>query len=266
MRSHRLATITVLVAATACAAGCGSGRDSARFMPDEPVVTPSAQAATAVPQVVVAAPAPAPAVGKPEPAKATPPAAKNAKAADRRLREERAKARRAHRRAAAREARLRDELAAARQTEGHQAGEDIAAETPTPPVTRPAEDPPISASDTSDDLVTARNRRSDAEARAAVIRFHELLDRHDPASCALLTERLLTEVYGSEDPLGRCAAAAQAISARVSVVIAESRAYGRAATIAVVTTIGDQAIPQTLRLVLTDGTWRLDAVERRASA
>ncbi|MCW2991088.1 MAG: hypothetical protein JWM73_1682, partial [Solirubrobacterales bacterium] len=141
------------------------------------------------------------------------------------------------------------------------------AETASPdPTPKPAADAPITASDTGSDLIAERNKRSDAEARAAVVRFHELLDRRDPASCDMLTPKLLTDFYGAEDPLARCQAAAAAISSSVSVVIAESRTYGKAATIAVVTRIGDQEFPQTMRLVLVDGSWLLAAVEARPAA
>lgn len=269
MRSHRLALTTLSVAAALFAAGCGSGRDQESFLPDAPAAaTPSVQGATAIPQVVVAGPkqeilderdaAKANAAASLDSALA---ADEKRKATAKQLREEREKAERAHKRAARRERALEKELAAARaQDKADKAQADRVVPDATP---KPATDAPITASDTGSDLIAERNKRADLEARAAVLRFHELLNQRDARSCDLLTDKLLTDFYGAEDPAGRCRAAVDAISAQVSVVIAESTTYGKASTLAVVTHIGDQDIPQTMHLLLVDGTWRLDAVERR---
>lgn len=263
MRSHRLALATLAAATSLLAAGCGTGRDTEAFLPagSDPA-TPVAEAPPAPAPVVVGAPD---AAAAPEPAagadRALTQAERERRAARRELREERGKARRARKRAAAREAFLREALSSATRRK-------TAAKKPAAPASgsAPASEPsaPITASDVSTrDLVAERNRRSDAEARAAVIRFHELLDRRDVRACSLLTPALLEAVHGSDRPLERCHEAVAAITADVSVQISESRAHGARAAIAVVSRWGDNEVAQTLRLVLENGTWLIHAVERR---
>lgn len=270
MRSHRFALTTLALLATVLATGCGSGRDSQAFLPDAAPATASAPpAASAVPQVVVAGPkqalvdqrdaAAADAQASREVAAK---AAADRKAAREELRKERAKAKKLRKRAAARELALQTALLA----ETKKSKQSTTSGQPATP--KPDREPvsaPISASDTGSQLVAERNRRSDAEARAAVVRFHELLDRHDARSCDLLTDKLLKAFYGEENAMDRCREGAASISAPVSVVIAESRTYGKVSSLAVVTKIGDQEFPQTMHLVLVDGTWLVDAVERRAA-
>jgi hypothetical protein len=270
MRSHRLALTALSIVAVLFAAGCGSGRDKSAFLPDTPAATPNVQGATAIPQVVVAGPKQE-ILDERDAAKASAAASLDSalaaddkrKATAKKLHDEREKAQGAHKRAVRREHALEKQLAeaeAARKAAAKaNADRDVAA-GPTP---KPAADAPITASDTGADLVAERNKRSDLEARAAVLRFHELLDHRDARSCDLLTDKLMTDFYGAEDPEGRCRAAVEAIDAEVSVVIAESTTYAKTSTLAVVTHIGDQEIPQTMHLVLVDGTWELDAVERR---
>lgn len=271
MRSHRLAPTALALLATVLATGCGSGRDSDAFMPDAAPATASAPpAADAVPQVVVAGPkqalvdqrnaAAAEAQASRESAAK---AAAERKAARAELRKERARAKRLRKRAAARELVLQTALLAETKKKSKQSAS--AGQPATPKPDREPVSAPISASDTGSQLVAERNRRSDVEARAAVVRFHELLDKQDVRSCDMLTDRLLTAFYGEDKPMDRCREGAAAIAADVTVVIAESRTFGKVSSLAVVTKIGDQEFPQTMHLVLVDGTWLIDAVERRAS-
>lgn len=267
MRSHRFALTTLALLGTVLATGCGSGRDSDAFLPDAAPATASAPPADTVPQVVVAGPRQA-LVEARDAAAADAQASRNAaaeaeakrKATRRKLRQEREKAKRA----AAREALLQAALLAETKKNKKPKTPAVATEVATPKPDREPVSAPISASDTGSQLIAERNRRSDAEARAAVLRFHELLDNRDVRSCDMLTEKLLTAFYGEENPAERCRAAASSITASVSVVIAESRTYGKVSSIAVVTKIGDQEFPQTMHLVLVDGTWLVDAVERRS--
>jgi hypothetical protein len=271
MRSHRFALTTLVLLGTVLAAGCGSGRNTEAFLPAaEPATASAPVAASAIPQVVVAGPKQA-LIDERDAAAAEAKASRQAAAeadrkrqvARRELRKERAKAKRDRRRAAHREAELQSALVAAEKSKPKPAS------VPAPATPKPAREPasaPITASDTGSQLVTERNRRSDAEARAAVLRFHQLLDGRDARSCDMLTAKLLAAVYGAEDTLGRCRAAVAQIASTVSVVIAESRTSGKASSVAVVTTIGDQQFPQTMHLVLVDGSWLFDAVERRPAA
>lgn len=266
MRSHRLGVAAAALAAAVLAAGCGAGRQSPQFGAD--AASPSGRAVPAAPvtqppPVVVAGPdrkliaerdAAAAAAARSE--QAADRAEQQRRAARRRLREERRQAAGARRRAAAREALLRRALAARREAAGAGAG----AGTPSGPSA------PIAASDvTGSSLAADRDRRSDAESRAAVVRFHELLNARDARACDMLTPRLLEAINGSAPgALDRCRAGVRAITAPVSVVIAESRARGNRAVIAAVSRMGDREAAQTLRLVLVDGTWMIDAVERQS--
>jgi len=268
MRAHRLAITAVLVS-TVLAAGCGSGRDSEAFLPDETATTAPA-APREIPQVVVAGPKQAllderdAAAADAQDSRAAAVAADaRRKAARRELREERAKSRRVSKRAGTRETKLKAALVTAREKK--RAGEKSEAAAPEPQTNEP--DAPITASDTTGkDLIAERNRRSDAEARAAVLRFHELLDRRDVRSCDLLTEKLLLKIYGTEDPMARCHAAVAAISSSVSGVITDSRTNGKASSVGVITRIGEQEQSHTMHLVLVDGTWLFDDVERRTES
>lgn len=279
MRSHRLVITLLALGASAAVAGCGTGRGNPTFGAD-----PSAPGASGV-QAAAPAPAPQPAapvvIAGPDQkvvaerdaasaaaarsADAAAKAEQRRKDAAKELEDERAKAARARRRAAAREAFLRQALAA--QAKARQRAPATQAATSGPAVATPQHSAPISASDTSgNDLIADRDRRSDAESRAAVVRFHELLDARDARACDMLSPRMLTSVYGT-DPgaIDRCRAGVEAIDQRVSVVIAESRAHGKRAVIAVVSRLGDTEVRQTLRLVLVDGTWLIDGAQRAAS-
>ena len=82
-----------------------------------------------------------------------------------------------------------------------------------------------------------------------------------------MTRRLLQSIYGDQpDALDRCRAAVAAVTAHVTAVIAESRAHGRRATVAVVSRMDDTELAQTLRLVLVDGTWLIDEVQRSSAS
>lgn len=268
-----LLTRSLLASITSAAllTGCSSGRHAQVYVPD---TKPVADAAVAAP-VVTPAPAPAPvvaAVSAEQPA-AAPATAKHAKrtkaqrAHDRKLlRKQRASAARAHKRADAREALLRKKLNSARSEEARAKAErqealDLAA------ASKPAkgDKAPVTGSDVTEVSQAERDRRSDAEARASVVRFHELLDKHDKRACDLLTPKLLHSIYGDDDPGAgqRCAAGAEGITERVSVQILRSAASGRHALLDTVTYVGDNSIHQGLALVLVDGTWLIDVVQRQ---
>jgi hypothetical protein len=268
-----LLTRSLLASLTSVAllTGCSSGRHASVYVPN---TKPMAGAAVVAPVVApTPAPAPAPVVAgasAEQPAAAPAKDAKRTKAQrahDRKvLRKERASAARARKRAAARQAYLRQKLNEARSEEakakaGQQEALDLAADA------KPAkgDKAPISASDVSDISQTERDKRSDAEARASVVRFHELLDKHDKRACDLLTPKLLHSIYGDDDPGAgqRCAAGAEGITDRVSVQILRSAASGRHALLDTVTYIGDSSIHQGLALVLVDGTWLIDVVQRQ---
>lgn len=272
MRAHRFALTTLVLLAAVLATGCGSGRDASAFLPDAVPATASAPpAAGAVPQVVVAGPKQAlvderdaAAADAKASREAAAQAAADRKAARQELRKERARAKRLRKRAAARELALQTALLAETRKKSKRPVSSSQPATPKPE--REPVSAPITGSDTGSGLIAERNRRSDAEARAAVVRFHELLDNQDVRSCEMLTDRLLSAFYGDENAMDRCREAAASISAAVSVVIAESRTYGKASSLAVVTRVGDQEFPQTMQMVLVNGSWLVDAVERRAAS
>lgn len=266
MRSHRLAlTVVVIAGVPLAAAGCGSGKDTEAFLGSGVAKTPVAAPAEPAP-VIIAGPD-TKVVEERDAAKAAAAADRDAAAkadrerrqARRELREERDRARRAAERAARREARLRRALRVAAR---RRAAEEAAA-TPRPQ-NGGAKPDSISGSSTGPaPLVAERDRRSAAEARAAVVRMHELLDNRDIRACDVLTEKLLEQVYGSEEgALDRCRAAAAATDFPVGVTIADARAHGRSASVAAVSRLGDNEIEQTFRLVLVNGTWLIDAIER----
>jgi hypothetical protein len=66
--------------------------------------------------------------------------------------------------------------------------------------------------------------------------------------------------------LERCRSAVSANRAPVSVVIAESRAHGKRASVAVVSRMGEAEAAQTMYLVLVDGTWLIDLVVRKSAS
>ena len=269
MRLLTQRALLVCLAATALLTGCSSGRDNAHvYVPDTksvpassspaPVVTP----APATPAPVVAGAAAVQPVAAP--AKATPSAERQRKDVRKVLRKEKAAAARAHKRAAAREALLRQKLRQAREDEakakaGQQEALDLAANA------KPAKGDasPVTGSDVGQVSQADRDKRSEAEARASVVRFHELLDKHDTAACDLLTPRLLKSIYGEDDPAAKCAAGVAAITGRVSVQILRSAASGRHALLDTITYYGDQSVHQGLALVLVDGTWLIDVVQRQ---
>jgi hypothetical protein len=263
MRSHRLALTAFLLTGTVLLGGCGSGRQTATY---DTGAAEQAEATAGAPSspVVIAAPK-GPLVAARDAAAADAAASRKAaaeadakrKAARKELRKERAEAKRA----AVREMLLRGALAAKSKAKDDGAQDA----TPAPKVDGTA---PIGASDVAgSDLATERDRRSDAEARAAVVRFHELLDASDARACDLMTPRLLAEVHGnSPGALDRCRAAVSANTAPVSVVIAESRAHGKRASVAVVSHLGEAQATQTMYLVLVDGTWLIDLVVRKSAS
>jgi hypothetical protein len=270
MGSSRLVIAALALVATVLMAGCGSGRNPPSFGAGAtPAGAVQAAPTTQAPPVVVAGPdrkvleerdaaSAAAAAGRAAAAKAE----ADRKAARDALSDERAKAARARERAATREAALRQALAAKARADKRSQADPASPK----PVSQGSQ--PIGASDVDGaDLAAERDRRSDAEARAAVVRFHELLDERDARSCDLLTTRLLTALYGTEaDALDRCRAAVRSVTSHVSVVISESRAHGRYATVAVVSRMGDSQVAQTLHLVLVDGTWLIDAIERKPAS
>ena len=233
-RSLRL--LPLVLAGALVLAGCGSGRQSsAGFVSAEPVATPTV--ASAAP---VVAP---PAFGASSARRAAPAAAATAattaddadartarraerrrRVAQRRLRHERNAAERASKRAAARERALRRKLAAAR----------------VEPAPRPAPargNGQITASDVLPDL----DAQHASEARAAVLRWHELLDERDAEACSLMTAALLRATFGAEaGAADRCRSAIASFPGPVSVVIDDSSANGARARVHVTSTVGDQ--------------------------
>jgi hypothetical protein len=182
------------------------------------------------------------------------------KVARREAREARAHERRARKRADAREAALRAKLREARRQEAEaaaqQSGSEVVATKP-----KPADTNSISASDV--ETQAASDRRADSEARAAVVRYHELLDHHDAAACDMLTARMLKSFYGDAgaSAMQRCRSDVQAISDRVSVEIVRSAASGHNALLDAITHLGGSSVHQGLALVLVDGTWKIDAAK-----
>lgn len=266
MASHRLALTTLLAVAAVTAAGCGDGKDTNAFLPtDPPVAATPAAPAPAAPvivggpsQEIVAARDLAQAQAA-DAVRAAQDAEDRRKEARRELREEREKAERARDRAEKRQARLRDALTDARKD----ARESARPAAEAAPVAVPAE-PTIGASDIDRDLVKERNARSDAEARAAVVRQHELLNRRDAAACEMLTPAALAASFGTEDgAMDRCRAMVGALTEAVSVTIESSRADGRRAVVDIVVHYGETDLPQTLTLKLVDGTWLIDGAESR---
>lgn len=244
-------------------AGCGDGRQSQAFVPAEPAPTPTVASAAPVAAPPVfgthatanAAPATGEADADADAAKRSARAARRAEhrrqVAQRWLRHERNTADRARKRGAHRELALRRQLAAA---------EAKAEAKATPERQAPAQvDPPITASDIAPNTSTQHN----TEARAAVVRFHELLNDRDVESCTLMTPKLLHAIYGKDSgAMARCRSTVGSLTVPVSVVIDDSAAKGSRARVHVISRMGDMEIHQTLRLVLVSGTWLLDAVER----
>jgi hypothetical protein len=258
--------------AAAALAGCNAGRDDQPFVPKTsaapPVVNgaaPVAPAAPAAPVVSGASADPAKVVKTDAGGASADPAVRRAehqrKVARREAREAKAHERRAHKRAAAREAALRAKLREARRQEAEtaaqqQSGSEVAASKP-----KPSDSNSIAASDV--ETQAARDRRADTEARAAVVRYHELLDHHDAAACDMLTARMLESFYGDAGASAtqRCRSDVQAITAQVSVEIVRSAASGRNALLDAITHVGDSSVHQGLALVLVDGTWKIDAAK-----
>ena len=268
MASHRLILTTLAAAAALTATGCGSGKDTDAFLPTDPPVSaaPSVPPAAAAPVIVggpseeIVAERDLAATQAAGAITAAQEADERRKEASRELREEREKAERARERHQARQERLRKALAEARKDEGADAARPAARPAPAAPKPQAT----IGASDVGRDLTDERNARSDAEARAAVIRFHELLDRRDAGSCELLTQVALDALYGTEPgAIDRCRAMVGALSEAVSVTIEASRADRDRALLDIVVHYGETDLPQTMALVLVDGTWKIAAAARR---
>ena len=266
MASHRLVFTTLLAAVAAGAAGCGSGKDTDAFLPADPPVAATPVVPPPAAPVIVGGPSQAVVAERDlaraqaaDAARAAQEAEDNRKAARSELREEREQAERARKRALQREAVLRAALTDARKD-----AKDAARPAARPAPAAPPAEPTIGASDVGRDLVKERNARSDAEARAAVIRQHELLNRRDARACDLLTPAAMAASFGEEEgALERCRAMVGALTEAVSVTIQSSRAEGRRATLDIVVHYGDADLPQTLELKLVDGTWLVDRSEQR---
>lgn len=266
------------IVAAAALAGCSAGRDdhpfvpSASVTPKAPVVSAAAPAATAVvpaaPVVSGASVGQAPAVGAdPGGAVADDAALRKAKhqrkVARREERDAKARERRAHKRAVHREAVLRAKLREARRQQALTAAqEQMQSENSQSSKPKTSDNNKISASDV--ETQADRDRRADTEARAAVVRYHELLDHHDAAACGLLTANMLHSFYGDDDPgaTQRCESAAQSINQRVSVQILRSAASGDHALIDAMTYVGTYSVHQGLALVNDNGTWKIDVVKQ----
>lgn len=245
-----------MLAAALLLAGCGDGRQSQAFVPAAPAPAPTVASAPPVSAPPVfgtkASANTAPATSEADAAakrsaRAAHRAEHRRQVARRQLRHERNTADRAHKRAVLRELALRKQLAAAK-------AKNQAAQQASPPV-----DPKITASDVAPNTSAQHN----TEARAAVVRYHELLNDRDIESCRLMTTALLHAIYGEDAAaMDRCRSTVRSLTGPVSVVIDDSAAKGTRARVHVISTIGDQDIHQALRLVLVGGTWLIDAVQR----
>ena len=261
-------TLVPLILTGLLLAGCGAGRKAAEVYVPEAKAPAESAVVQAVPPVVAGvsaeSPPKAPTVIAQAAQAPTDTGAQERQAkALKQLRQERAGAERARKRAAAREAALRKALAQARAEAIEQNNAAAAKQQQTP---ASGDNSPIGASDVSEVSQAELNRRSDAEARAATLRFHELLDDHDARACDALTSRLLRTYYGEDDPLAKCRATVEAITAPVSVTIVRSYAQNGRATQEVVSRIGESEQAQILRLVLVSGTWLIDVVDRKPAA
>ena len=263
----RAAVAAALVAA-AMLAGCSAGRDDSPFIPDTqstPQAPPVVGAAPVAPAAVPATPA-VPVTGQSVVTdtaaadRAVRRAEHQRKVARREEREAKASKRRAAKRAAKREAVLRAKLREARRQEALAAAER--AEAQAKPQTKPSTGNKISGS--SVETKASRDARADMEARAAVVRYHALLDQRDPAACDLLTPKMLHSFYGADEPgaTERCRAGVEGIDQRVNVQILRSAASGPNALLDTVTYIGETSIHQGLAMALVDGTWKIDVVKR----
>jgi len=270
------ATLAAAVVAAAMLSGCNVGRDDHPFVPDSNAPTQVPPVASGAAPVVPAAPA-APvvsgsAVGQAAPVQADPggasadPAVRRAvhqrRVARREAREAKARERRAQKRAAAREAALRAKLREMRRQEAAAAAKQAQSENAQASKPKTSNNNKISASDV--ETQADRDRRADMEARAAVVRYHELLDHHDASACDLLTPKMIHSFYGDAEPAAtqHCRSDVQAINARVSVQILRSAASGPHALLDAVTYFATSSVHQGLALVLVDGTWKIDVAKR----
>jgi hypothetical protein len=263
------ATVAAALVAAAMLAGCSAGRDDSPFIPDTQSMPQSPPVVGAAPAAPAAVPA-APVISGAATGQA---ATVDARAADRAIRraehqrkvarreerEAKAAKHRAAKRAAKREAALRAKLREARRQDALAAAQQVEAEAKP---TKPAKTNVISGS--SVETKAERDRRADMEARAAVVRYHELLDQRDADACDLLTPRMLHSFYGNDEPgaTERCRAGVEGINQPIKVQILRSAASGPNALLDTVTYIGDTAIHQGLAMALVDGTWQIDVVKR----
>jgi hypothetical protein len=262
------ASLAAAVVAAAMLTGCSAGRDDSPFVPDTQS-TPQAPVVSGAAPVAPAAVPVAPVVSGSSTAEAATVDAATAEHAVRKAqhqrkvarrveREAKARARRAHKRAQAREDALRAKLREARREEAEAAAQQSQSESSRPTT---SDDNKISGA--SVETAADRDRRADSEARAAVVRYHELLDHRDGAACDLLTPKLLRSFYGNDDGAAeRCRAGVESITTRVSVQIERSAASGPNALLDTITYVGENSVHQGLALVLIDGTWKIDAVKQ----
>jgi len=114
-------------------------------------------------------------------------------------------------------------------------------------------------------------RVDEANARATVVGFHELLDRHDPAACDLFTPALLRADFGDDAPAAteRCRSTVRAISEHVTVVVLSATARGARVAVQVISRIGENEQRQSFQLVRIKPlgsrpeAWLIDAIERQ---
>lgn len=112
--------------------------------------------------------------------------------------------------------------------------------------------PAVSAPGAPAEPAAGRDPKVDeANARASVVSFHELLDRHDPAACDLFTAAFLRAGFG-DDPqvaMERCRSMVRAISEPVTVVVLGGSARGSTAVVEVISRMGSDEQRQTFHLV-----------------
>ena len=258
VRSH-LASATLVVIAL-LVAGCGSGGSATRGFGALPKAAPASPAA---PPVVLAEPAPAAKPATPA-VTAAPVVAKDDKAlaksraTAKKLRHQRAVARHKlqveRRKAAVREAKLRKELAAAKVVTPTPAPSHRATHHKTAPAA------PIAASDVTDDKQRA--------ARVVVVRFFDLMDKHDGTACDMLSVRFLHDHFPGDDTdtqRANCSTGVESLQSPVSVYVRGSGREGTGIWVDAISRLGDGQAHQIIHLVPFFSSWMIDAVEAAPS-
>jgi hypothetical protein len=109
--------------------------------------------------------------------------------------------------------------------------------------------------------------QGDPHARSTVLRFHRLLDAHDPSACDLLVSTYRQTVYGGNatTSLERCRSKVSALTTSVTGVVELSGADAAGRWVQVLTTIGDQSFRQVMHLIPANGGWLIDGAHPGAA-